>query len=93
MGQATWYLQSRITQETDFSIIVDQTRYAALIVAKYIPSKSADNITEEEKRRYGAPLPNVYVMSKADCSANHSDVLDLHDNWLFLGAFGDLLWR
>jgi hypothetical protein len=29
MGQAVWYLQSRITQLADFSIILDQSRYAA----------------------------------------------------------------
>jgi Reverse transcriptase (RNA-dependent DNA polymerase) len=53
MGQATCYLQSRITQETGYSIVVDQTRYAALIVAKYMPASSVDNITEEEKRKFG----------------------------------------
>jgi hypothetical protein len=77
MGQATWYLQSRITQEADYSITVDQTRYAALIVAKYMPASSMDNISEEEKKKYGAPLPNLEVMTKADCSTNHSEVLDL----------------
>jgi hypothetical protein len=77
MGQATWYLQSRITQETDYSIVVDQTRYAAPIVAKYMPASSMDNISAEEKKKFGAPLPNLDVMTKADCSTSHSEVLDL----------------
>jgi hypothetical protein len=28
LGQATWYLQSRITQLANYSIILDQSRYA-----------------------------------------------------------------
>jgi hypothetical protein len=36
LGQATWYLQSRITQLADYSIILDQSRYAALVCARYL---------------------------------------------------------
>jgi hypothetical protein len=36
LGQATWYLQSRITQCADYSIILDQSRYAALVVERYL---------------------------------------------------------
>jgi Reverse transcriptase (RNA-dependent DNA polymerase) len=38
LGQATWYLQSRITQCADYSIILDQSRYGALIVERYMPN-------------------------------------------------------
>jgi hypothetical protein len=36
MGQANWYLRSRITQYTDFSIVLDQSRYAALVLQRYL---------------------------------------------------------
>ena len=31
MGQAHWYLQSRITQSENYDVTIDQSRYVALI--------------------------------------------------------------
>jgi Reverse transcriptase (RNA-dependent DNA polymerase) len=55
MGQATWYLQSRITQCTDFSIILDQSRYAALVLQRYINHVPDVEITQKMKDRYATP--------------------------------------
>jgi hypothetical protein len=56
LGQATWYLQSRITQLADYSIILDQSRYAALIAARYLPPLNDANILNERKTKYASPL-------------------------------------
>ena len=48
MGQAHWYLQARITQETNHSIILDQARYMALISSRFLPHHPTTNIQTED---------------------------------------------
>jgi hypothetical protein len=94
MGQATWYLQSRITQHTDFSITLDQARYAALVVSKYLPVKAVQDITEADKERYDTPVPSTMSFTKEDCSANHSEAMDLQKEFGidYAGAVGSLIY-
>jgi hypothetical protein len=82
MGRATWYLQSRITQYPDYSILLDQTRYAALVVQRYstIPDSQVDNKLAEQ---YATPLPTTTVFTKEHCSATYSDVTKLQNEYGF----------
>jgi hypothetical protein len=57
LGQATWYLQSRITQLADYSIILDQSRHAALVTTRYLPPLNHDSINLQRKAMYASPLP------------------------------------
>jgi hypothetical protein len=68
LGQAHWYLQARISQLQDYSIILDQSRYIALIVSRFLPSKPLDQISEEDKKKYLAPLPADFVATSKDKS-------------------------
>lgn len=79
LGQAKWYLQSRITQLADFSIILDQSRYAALITARYLPPTSIDSISDSRKAKYASPLPASPTFTKNDCSKNYAAVMRLQE--------------
>ena len=71
LGQAQWYLQSRITQCADYSIILDQSRYAALIIERYLPNLPSKTLTPRSIKAYEAPLPPTAVFTKKDCSENY----------------------
>ena len=75
LGQAHWYLQARITQLHDYSIILDQSRYAANLCVRYLPPISEAQI-EDLKYTYSAPLPSNAVFTKQDCSKTCMDDMD-----------------
>jgi hypothetical protein len=68
LGQANWYLQSRVTQQADYSIVLDQSRYAALVCDRYLKPLSSGAITTERKAKYAAPLPSTVQFTKQDSS-------------------------
>ena len=45
-GQAHWYLASRITQDQNFNITIDQSRYAKSIVQHYLESSGVKKCTK-----------------------------------------------
>jgi hypothetical protein len=94
LGQASWYLQSRITQLADYSIILDQSRYAALIAARYLKPISPTEITTENKTRYASPLPYNARFTKHDCSQTYIEVLKLQEEFGFdySAAIGSLIY-
>ena len=49
MGIANWYLQRRLLQNEDHSIILDQSRDKSSIAARFLPQHDNTNITKEEK--------------------------------------------
>jgi len=51
MGQAHWYLATRISQAADFNITVDQSRYCISIVKRYL-EKAGFNLFGVDKNRY-----------------------------------------
>jgi hypothetical protein len=77
LGQATLYLQSRITQDADFSFPLDQSRYAALVVQRYTTSIPDTAITQQMRDRCSTPIPTTAVFTKEDCSANYSDIMKI----------------
>ena len=61
MGQVHWYLQARLQQNEDNSIVLDQSRYMCLICNKFLPSHTTTNITSEDKQKYGSLLPTNLI--------------------------------
>jgi transposase InsO family protein len=86
MGQAVWYLQSRITQCTDYSIILDQSRYAALVLQKYLNGTSEAAITPQMKTKYATPTPTTALFTRRDCSLTYVDVMTLQAEFGFVYA-------
>jgi hypothetical protein len=77
MGQANWYLQSRITHCTDFSIVLDQSRYAALVLQRYLKGTSDSEVITKMRKKYSTPIPIETVFTKKDCSPTYSDVIEI----------------
>ena len=94
MGQANWYLQSRIIQHTDYSITLDQSRYAALTCNKYLPNASDQHVTPRMRKKYCTPIPVTTVFTKKDCCPTYSDVMDLQEEFGFeyAAAVGSLIY-
>jgi hypothetical protein len=94
MGQAVWYLQSRITQLADFSIILDQSRYAALLTSRYLQPIAESNISTDMRDRHAAPLPSRTIFSKQDCSSSYIEVTKLQEEFGFeyAAAIGSLIY-
>jgi Reverse transcriptase (RNA-dependent DNA polymerase) len=82
IGQANWYLQARIIQCPDYSIILDQTRYAALVVQRYCPMAGAD-IDDKTRERYATPVPPTATFTLQDCSRTYMEVMTLQEKFGF----------
>ena len=83
MGQAHWYLQSRITQHANFDITFDQSRYIAVICNRFLPNLGVMNVTDAERQKFSAPLPHDFVASKEDRSKNFLEVQELQEEFGF----------
>jgi hypothetical protein len=94
LGQLHWFLQARITQHANFDITLDQSRYAASISARFLPSYDVINPSASDKRKYGAPLPLDFIFTKADQSKDYADVktLEREMGFGFPVVVGCLLW-
>ena len=94
MGKLHWFLQCRIDQKANFDVGLDQSRYAASIAHRYLPSYSATEPSGPDRRRYDAPLPKGFVATKADSSPDYLTVLELEREYgiKYLSAIGSLLW-
>jgi hypothetical protein len=94
MGQANWYLQSRITQHTDYSITLDQSRYAALVLQRYLLRATDADVTEQMKKKYATPIPVTTIFTKKDCSATYADVMNIQHEFGFeyAAAVGSLIY-
>jgi hypothetical protein len=94
LGQATWYLQSRITQLADYSIILDQSRYAALVTTRYLLPLNHDGIKLQRKAMYASPLLALPAFTKNDCSDNYAAVMRLQEefNFEYAAAIGSHVW-
>jgi hypothetical protein len=83
LGQAHWYLQARITQHTDFSVTLDQSRYAALICTRFIPTLPISDITPADRERYRQVLPSGFIATKKDMANDMFEVMRLQDEFGF----------
>jgi hypothetical protein len=99
-GQAAWYLQSRITQCPDYSIILDQTRDAALVVQRYSTITDSE-INQRMKDQYATPIPTSAVFTTQQCrekgiriricwTGGITDIFDTHLHQIELSAIRKL---
>ena len=63
-GLAHWYLASRISQDKDFNITLDQSRYSKSIVKRYLMPAGIKKID----RAVNTILPSDFVPTKNDCA-------------------------
>ena len=73
LGFAHWFISIRISQLKNYSIYVDQARYATSIVAKYLDTATV----KVSKRFYKTTLPSDMIFTKEDVSTSDVQVESL----------------
>jgi hypothetical protein len=90
LGNAHWYLGSRITQLKNYDIEIDQSRYCKGIVKKYLETAGCSrNIRQHE-----TPLLSGFVPTSDDCSRteNESKELETLYNIDYASCIGSLIY-
>jgi hypothetical protein len=62
---------------------LDQSRYGALIVERYMPNLPSKTLTARSIKAYAAPLPPTAEFTRKDCSANYLDIHKLEEKYGF----------
>ena len=90
MGQAHWYLSTRITQHANFDITLDQSRYCLSIIRRYLDTVGCANVTRE----HSTPLPLDFIPSADDNSVDETaaGVLSSEFNLDFASCVGALIY-
>jgi Reverse transcriptase (RNA-dependent DNA polymerase) len=86
LGQLHWFLQARITQDAAYNITIDQSRYCASMSKRFLPNEEIVALSDKDKQKYLAPLPNGMVFTKEDRSKNEGEVKILQEDSNFLFA-------
>jgi hypothetical protein len=90
MGQAHWYLGTRISQLANHDIIIDQSRYCLSIVKKYLETAGC----KRDWKAHTTPLPLDFIPSAEDCSKDEeaAKVLSKEYNIDFASCVGALIY-
>ena len=81
--RADWYLQTRINQDKDKNITLDQTRYCKSMIQRFLPTLANQEPTRAEARVYVDPVKPNAPLSKADRSKSQEEVLELEREYGF----------
>lgn len=92
--RADWYLQTRIQQDKDGNITLDQERYAKSVIQRFLPNMANKEPTEVEVRKYAAPMKTGVLLSNKDCSFSKGEVEDLEAEYgfRFIEVAGAMNW-
>jgi len=90
MGQAHWYLSTRINQLSNYDIELDQTRYCKAIIKKYLESAG----TKRDAAFNPTPLPLDFTPTADDCSVDEAAVhkLESEYNVEYASCIGSLIY-
>jgi hypothetical protein len=90
MGQAHWYLSTRINQLSNHDIELDQSRYCKAIVRKYLDSAG----TKRDLATHPTPLPLNFTPTSDNCSKNDDEVkkLEVEFNVEYASCIGSLIY-
>ena len=94
LGQLHWFLRARITQHTNYDITLDQSRYTASMLKRFLPTYDAIAPLQQDILKYAAPLPNDTIFTKEDCSADTFALKELEEEFQleYPVVIGCLLW-
>jgi hypothetical protein len=90
MGQAHWYLSTRIQQSANFDVTIDQSRYCLSIIRRYLDTIGCANVVRE----HTTPLPLEFIPTADDNSASEeaSAALATEFNLDFASCVGALIY-
>ena len=89
----TWFLQSRIRQDKEYNITIDQRQFAMSIVRRYLPNSPLE-ATPTDSQCYESPLPSGFKFTKADNAKDAAEVSSLENEFgfRFLEVIGSVNW-
>ena len=89
-GKAHWYLASRISQDKDFNVTIDQSRYAKSIVRRYLEPAGVKKSVKD----FSSILPTSFVPTKKDCPTDPADSQCLQEefNIDYASCVGSLIY-
>ena len=92
--RADWYLQTRIQQDKDGNIMLDQEKYAKSVLQRFLPNVANTEPTQVERKRYSAPMKSGVVLSKQQCSFSKGEVEELKSEYgfRFIEVAGAMNW-
>jgi hypothetical protein len=90
MGQAHWYLATRINQLSNYDIELDQSRYCKSIVKKCLDTAGCKKIISH----HSTPLPLDFIPTSEDCSVDEdaSKLLEQEYNIEYASCIGSLIY-
>jgi len=90
LGNAHWYLGSRINQLENFDTEVDQLRYCKAIIKKYLDTAGCGN----NIKHHATPLPSGFIPTSDDCATLEAESHDLATefNMDFASCIGSLIY-
>jgi hypothetical protein len=90
LGQAHWYLGTRIRQLSNFDIELDQHRYCRSIVKKYLDSAGCP----KNNRKHETPLSLEFIPTSDHCSENETKAQELETEYNidFASCVGSLIY-
>jgi transposase InsO family protein len=90
LGQAHWYLGTRIKQLSNFDIELDQHRYCRSIVKKYLDSAGCP----KNNRKHDTSLSLEFIPTSDDCSEDEAkaQALAMEYNIDFASCVGSLIY-
>jgi hypothetical protein len=90
MGQAHWYLATRINQLANFDIELDQSRYCKSIIKKYLKAAGSKKITHH----HSTPFTLDFVPTIEDFSIDEdaSKILERKYNIDYASCIGSLIY-
>jgi hypothetical protein len=90
MGQAHWYLGTRINQLSNYDIELDQSRYCLSIIKKYLETAGA----AKNDRPHVTPFALDFVPTADDCSSDENAALQLQKEYNidFASCIGSLIY-
>jgi hypothetical protein len=90
IGQAHWYLGTKINQLANYDIELDQSRYCLSIVKKYLDTAG----TARNKRQHVTPIALDFIPTADDCSQDEivAGQLEKEYNIDFTSCIGSLIY-
>jgi hypothetical protein len=90
LGNAHWYLGSRINQLKNYDIEIDQSRYCKGIVKKYLETAGCSrNVCQHETQ-----LPSGFVPTSDNCSTTESESKEIKTSYTidYASCIGSLIY-
>ena len=81
--RADWYLQTRLQQDKDKNVSLDQTRYSKSMIQRFLPALANQEPTKSEMKKYQSPMKLNVSLTKDDNSKSKEEVKQLEEEFGF----------